>query len=256
MKIGISRPSWKTGENEEIVRFASMYPFDGIQLKPHQYEPLKTDADELRKSYGEAAYLAQGGMIVYPSLSYQKWPNQFDQFFSFMKGVGGKQVCVCAGLQKEHLDDTGVKGLATILNELGKRANDAGAVLSLHNHADTILESVEDIYAVFDTINPDYCGLTFDTAHAAKGGMTDLADALQQFKPLINNIHLKDLSKEGSFTVLGRGTLDLASVCRTVKEWSYDDWLIVDEETRDVSVEEAFSQSVNFLQAQKLMTVE
>ncbi|XEC96202.1 sugar phosphate isomerase/epimerase family protein [Paenibacillus tarimensis] len=247
MNIGISRPSWEERDSEQIFRLAHEYKFDGVQIKPQQYEPLGLDAERFKEQYGDLAYLARGGIIVYPGSSYRTWAERFSSFLSFAKGVGGKQICICAGVRERDLDSDGLKGFSGVLNELGRQANGAGAVISLHNHADTILESIDDIKRIFEHIDPACCGLTFDTAHAAKGGIEDLAGALEQFKPFVNNIHLKDLSGDGKFCLLGRGTLDLKSVLHKLSEWDYREWLIVDEETAGVSVREAFAGSAAFL---------
>lgn len=253
MDIGISRPSWEEQDNQQIFSLAKELKFDGVQVKPHQYEPIDLDPDRFKQEYGSLSDLARGGIIVYLGSEYKTWESKLPKFLSFVKGVGAKQICICAGVREENLDHRGIKGVAEVLNELGKQANHAGAVVSLHNHAGSLFESIEQLKRVFEYIDPQYCGMTFDTAHAAKGGIDDLAGALEHFKSVVNNVHLKDLSTDGTFCALGEGTLDLKSVLRTLGAWDYQEWLIVDEETKGLSVREAYDKSAAFLRSNGLL---
>jgi len=253
MRIGISRPSFEEGDNEEIFRLAAAMGFEGVQVKPHQYDPLGIEPERFRAAYGELAALGRGGAIVYPGHEYRTWLEKLPRYLEFVKGIGGEQLCICAGIRREHVDADGVRGIANVLNELGKRAVEAGAVISLHNHADTIVETVEDIAALFEHIDPQYCGLTFDTAHAAKGGVKDLAGTLEHYRAFVNNVHLKDVTADGAFCPIGTGTLDLPAVLAKLRAWDYKEWLIVDEESKGVPVREAFEASVGFLRRHGVM---
>lgn len=247
MRIGMSRPSWSEADNPRIFELAASYGFDGVQVKPHQYDPVGVDPGRFKEFYGARAELARGGIIVYLGSDYRSWEAKLSPYLSFIQGVAGEQICVCAGVREEHLDEQGIEGFAEVLNAMGRKAREAGAVISLHNHTNSIVESSEQIQQVFAHIDPAYCGMTFDTAHAAKGGITDLAGALREFRRFVNAVHLKDLSADGTFCPLGEGTLDLGAVLRELRAWDFQEWLIVDEESKGVSVEDAYGRSVDFL---------
>jgi sugar phosphate isomerase/epimerase len=248
MQIGISRPSWGEQDNDLIFRLADRMGFDGVQIKPHQYDDIALNAERFKQKYGEFTHLAKGGLITYPGPHYRTWKEKLPDYFAFASALHAEQVCICSDVRSVHLDEHGIQGVVHELTEIGKLARDQGIAISLHNHADTIFESVEDLQRVFSYIEPVYCGLTFDTAHAAKGGIGDLAAAIEAFKPFINNVHLKDLSASGRFCPLGSGTLDLVPVVRKLQEIRYDEWIIIDEETEGMSVEEAFTISMCFLE--------
>lgn len=253
IRIGISRPSWQETDNSLIFRKASELGFYGIQIKPHQYNAVGLDPRKFTETYGELSYLARGGLIVYPGPIYRNWPDKLQAYIAFASALGAEQLCICAYIQQKDLDEAGLAGVAETLNQLGREAVKGGVTLSIHNHKDTVFETIEDLQTLFEHVDVNVCGLTFDTAHGAKGGIHDLADAVQQFHPFINNVHLKDLSADGRFCPLGTGTLDLAPVIRKLHENGYDNWLIVDEESEGLSVEESFELSVQFLSKHGLM---
>lgn len=252
MRIGISRPAWQASDNQDIFRIADELGYDGVQIKPHQYDQVDLDAERFEQMYGKLTYLAKGGLITYPGSAYRTWEDKLTSYIAFASALNADQVCICSDVRAEHLDADGVKGVAEVLNSIGKAALAHGVTISLHNHADTIFESIDDLHRVFEHIDPRYCGLTFDTAHAAKGGITDLAAAVRAFKPYLNNVHLKDLSAEGQFRPVGTGTLDLVGAVRGIQEIGYSGWMIVDEETEGISVRTSFELSMDFLKQQHL----
>ena len=147
-----------------------------------------------------------------------------------------------------------MRGVAGVLNELGRQAKEAGAIISLHNHSDgAIFETIDDIERLFAHIDPAYCGLTFDTAHAVKGGITDLVGALKRYRSFVNNIHLKDVTADGQFCPLGQGTIDLEPIIALLQEWDYQHWLIVDEETKGLTVQQAFDEAASYLRNNGLL---
>lgn len=83
---------------------------------------------------------------------------------------------------------------------------------SLHNHVNGLFERDTNLERIAVHLDPARCGLTFDTAHATKGGIADLGAAIPKFARHIVNVHVKDLAADGSFCPLGHGTLNLESV--------------------------------------------
>ena len=140
---------------------------------------------------------------------------------------------------------------ASVLRKTGEQARQQGTSISVHTHANCLFESIEDLEKLLGHLKPEECGLTLDTAHAAKAGIQDIASLVNHFRAHLNNVHLKDFSKNGSFCPLGLGTLDLNSVLDALHGIGYDEWLIVDEESRDFTTEEAYRISMDFLDAHR-----
>jgi sugar phosphate isomerase/epimerase len=73
-------------------------------------------------------------------------------------------------------------------------------------------------------------GLTVDTAHLVKSGVTDAAELIRGFADVIDNVHLKDFAA-GQFRVLGEGEIDFRPVFQALQAVGYDGWLCADEES-------------------------
>jgi inosose dehydratase len=113
---------------------------------------------------------------------------------------------------------------------LGREAQDSGVKLSVHNHADNPLMHVEDLSVFFEQAQDVPYGLTVDTAHLIKSGISDIAGVIRRFAASIDNFHMKDI-RDGEFAVLGEGTIDFAPVFEAVRDVGYDGWVSADEES-------------------------
>jgi sugar phosphate isomerase/epimerase len=91
----------------------------------------------------------------------------------------------------------------------------------------------------------DHVGLTVDTAHLVKSGVTDVPALIRDFAPVIDNIHLKDYEAE-EWRILGRGTLNFKDIAAALTDINYTAWLCVDEES-PASLPEGLTASRTYL---------
>ncbi len=223
------------------------YGFDGVQAKPTQYADGGLDADAFGKRYGQLAGLVQAGLVVYPGDEFGRWPDIFADVIAFAGTVGAGHLCICCGAGRGG-DPVGRARLAAqALSEVGSAAAGRGVSVSIHNHADSIFETEEDLERILDMVDTRLVGLTFDTAHALKGNITDLAGAVRTFAGVLRNVHLKDMDTQGAFCPLGTGVAPLASVLEALGKTGYKEWLIVDEESKAFSTDTAFRISKEYL---------
>lgn len=249
MKIGISRPSTSPEAAQEVFTCAEQYGFAGVQLKPTQYEPYLGEPGAFKSAYGERAALAQGGLIIYPGGDPATWRERVRGVIPFAGAVGAGHICLCSNVYTTNPSGEQVQTMARVLQEIGQAARERDVAISIHNHVGSMVETEADILRLLEQLDPAWCGLTYDTAHAAKAGVTDLTGLLGKVQRHLLNVHLKDLSVEGNFCPLGRGRLDLAPVVRNLREMDYQQWLIVDEESKDFTTPEAMRISREFLDA-------
>jgi len=247
MKIGISRISSSPETAYEVFAAAKRYGFEGIQMKPQQYDFSELNAEIFKRKYEELASLARGGLITYPGGDFETWPAKLAQLIPFAAGIGAEQICMCTSVDRSDTSPKHFQKIARILTEIGEEARKQCTWISVHNHANCLFETENDLAMLFERLDPKVCGFTLDTAHAAKAGIVDIASLVHHFHEHLNNVHLKDVSDAGVFCPLGRGTLELGNVLQALSAIEYDEWLIVDEESRDFSTDEAYRISMAFL---------
>lgn len=252
MNTGISRMSSPEGARE-VMEAAARFGFDGVQMKPNQYRPTGMTASGFEAAFPGLTHLAAGGLIAYPPPDLDAWEEHLAPVFPFAAAIGASHVCLCSGVKRRDDSDARFREAADVLTAAGHAARDAGVRISLHNHAHCMWESENDLARQTDLLDPEIVGLTIDTGHCAKGGITDIPALIRRFQPFLLNVHLKDMTADGAFCPLGTGTVDLASVIETLLDLGYDRWLIVDEESEGVPVEDAFAQTVDYLRAHGIM---
>lgn len=253
MQVAISRPS--QGKDGAIALFeaARRHGFEAVQAKGGQYEDTDLDAERFGQTYGSLADLVRGGFVLYPGGDTQTWADFLQPRFAFAAKIGAKHMCLCASLSRSDDAEAAARGVAETLERIGRAAKEQGLEISMHNHANTLLESEEDLARLTSHLDPSFCGLAFDTAHAAKGGIADLGAAIKRFAPFTTNVHLKDLADDGSFCPLGKGTLDLGAAVEALKDSNYDGLLVVDEETKGLDADEACRLAAEYLRAKGIM---
>lgn len=249
MKIGISRGCGGSAEGaRELLALAREAGFEGVQVKTDLVRLFGFDAKAFAEACGELADLAAGGVVFHPSRDPADWPAELSRVMRFAAAAGAEHLCICSAVAREGGDEQ-FPEVARALMEMGRLAKDAGLAFSVHNHADCLFETADDLRKLSAGLDPEVCGLTFDTAHADKGGMTDLGSAVREFRPFITNVHLKDRAADGSFCPLGRGVMDLEPALDALRETGYDRWLVVDEESKGISAEEACRVSMEYLRS-------
>ena len=138
-----------------------------------------------------------------------------------------------------------IAGIAKQFAQLGKEAADTGARLTLHDHADGPLMLPEDHEVFFAQGGETPYGLTVDTAHLVKSGVTDVAGVIRDFGPSIDNFHIKDIAG-GEWAVLGDGEIDFGPLFQAIRDIGYDGWVSCDEES-DSDLREAMEQCYRVL---------
>ena len=119
--------------------------------------------------------------------------------------------------------------------------------LSLHNHHGQAVMTREDLEVFFGAIEEGAVGLTVDTAHLVKSGVTDVAGVIRDFAGVIDNFHLKDYA-DGQWRVLGSGAIDFEPIFAAIGDIGYDGWLSTDEES-DAPLLPAMEHCVEFMKA-------
>ncbi len=148
--------------------------------------------------------------------------------------------------------------IAEKLHEPVRMAADYGVRLLLEPHG-PITDSIDGIRDVFDLLgNPESLGVNLDTGNSWLGG-ADPVEMARVFKDKIHHVHWKDLgpeweSKRGtvygcgfSTIALGDGVIDVAGVCRVLK-----DGPVASSTLEIVGSEDILLKSVEFLKAQGL----
>jgi sugar phosphate isomerase/epimerase len=228
MRLAFSRPT--SGDAEQRSLFSSFRAagFDGLQLKASQYQRYLNDPERFRSDWGSdpglVAALITGGALDDAGIAALR------QVLAFARSVASERVVFCHGIPRRGLGQADIQRFAQMLADLGEEARDSGIRLSLHHHYDQPVMQRDDFDAFFSAVGARPVGLTVDTAHLVKSGISDVPAVIRDYRAFIDNIHLKDYA-DGAFRVLGEGQIEFDPIFRALREIGYEGWLCADEES-------------------------
>jgi len=126
---------------------------------------------------------------------------------------------------------------------------ETGLKTVFHHHCAGYVETREEIARLLELTDPQLLGLVFDSGHYTYGaGGADAVEALEQFRPRVWYIHLKDCHpgvaararaagwdyfealRHGIFCELGKGSVDFPRLLRRLAEWDYQGYMLVEQD--------------------------
>ncbi len=142
------------------------------------------------------------------------------------------------------LDDAQWKTMLSHLDRISDHAGDRGVVATIHPHIGTMVENAEDVQRVLDGSHVRLC---VDTGHLAAAGADPVAITLAHLDR-VGHVHLKDVDgdqaarvvagdisfsdavRDGMWTVLGSGSVDIAAMIDALERHGYDGWYVLEQD--------------------------
>ncbi|QIK66670.1 TIM barrel protein [Nocardioides sp. HDW12B] len=144
------------------------------------------------------------------------------------------------------LDDTGWQALLDNLDRATDLAANRGVVAALHPHVGTMVETGEETERV---LAGSRVGLCVDTGHLLVGGADPVALTAAHPERVVH-VHLKDVDgelaerviagetsfgdavRDGLFVPLGEGSVDVATLVRTLEGAGYGGWYVLEQDVK------------------------
>jgi len=234
LKLGYAAITWN-GQDEQAIEDISSLGFHGIQLRSNVVEQWGTRTQELRellKRKHLAPLCFSSGTVDADPAKQQQYVATHTKHARFVKDIGGRTLQLISRRPKDRPpSDEEFQRLGTLLDEVGRRAQDVGVRLVYHNHMNGIGEAPDEIARVMDATSPKLVSLLLDIAHYQQGGGDPVA-AVTRHRDRIRVLHLKDVvsplpgdtrpaRQSYRWVELGRGTVDVPGVIATLRKISW-----------------------------------
>lgn len=125
----------------------------------------------------------------------------------------------------------GLKSVIEVCRELAPAAEEMGVLVTLENHANNVLERIEDYEEIFAAIDSPNVGLCLDTGHF-EGVDIDLHEVVEKLHTRLLHVDLKDCKArgEGHDTVpFGEGVTDFDAFLSHLREKEYSGYLVIEQ---------------------------
>ena len=227
-RLGFSKPTRDPAEQERLFTSFRAAGYDGLQLKLNQYRADLDQPERFRSRWGAYPGVA-AGLIVGARLD-EPGVAQLRRVIRFAAAVGADPVVVVLDEPRREAPERPIEQCARILSALGREAKQAGTKLSLHHHYQQLVMTRDEIARFFSAVEDRAVGLTVDTAHLVKSGVTDVSGIIREFQQVVDNVHAKDYA-DGEWRVLGHGAIDFAPIFAALREMDFAGWVCADEES-------------------------
>lgn len=223
MKLAYSAPSPDEAQRRCLFDHLKETGYQGVQLKPADYKPFLDEPAKFFETYPQLQGMISA-CIDYGHLD----RAEIRKVIAFAKAVNAGCIVYCHSAKREGLTREAQEAFAATYDEIGRESQQAGLPWTLHHHTNQPCMVREDFDVFFG--RPRHFGLTIDTGHLVKSGITDIAEVIRTFRHAIQNFHMKDITGK-EWKVLGKGTIDFAPVFAAIREIGYTGWVSADEES-------------------------
>ncbi len=174
----------------------------------------------------------------------------FDQYIT-SRGLTRRQV---AGnvRPEDGMSDAEFAQFARVLNQIGQITLAQGVRSCFHNHVGSTIETRAEIDRLFGLVDRDAVFMGPDTGHLAWAG-ADVLQFTRDYADSIYTIHIKDVqrsvlekgvaqewdygtfSKQGIWTELGQGFLDIPAIFDVLDAADFEGWIIVETDVTQLA---------------------
>ena len=129
----------------------------------------------------------------------------------------------------------GLDSVIAVLRELAPAAEEMGMLILLENHANNVLERIEDYETIFNQIDSPNVGLCLDTGHF-EGMNIGLDVVLEKLHSKTLHVDLKDCRKRGAghdTVVFGQGVTDFDRFLKQLIDYRYSGYLVIEQAWRE-----------------------
>lgn len=145
----------------------------------------------------------------------------------------GCRIVKCTGSRRGT--NGGLESVINVCKELAPVAEEKGILVVLENHANNVLERIEDYEEIFSKIDSPNIGMCLDTGHF-EGVNVDLHEVIDKFHERILHVDLKDCRERGKghdTVVFGQGVTDFDAFLKHLFEKGYSGYLVVEQAWRE-----------------------
>lgn len=242
-----------TGGPDDLVEAIAAAGYAGLEITDtmigHYAEAPEAFAKRLDEAglvlaafaYGSPGGFSEPDQAETDYAACRKWSEFVARFPGAVLSMGSA-TAMSDGARTDKIDRA-----AEIYNRSAEIAAAAGVAIALHpsSHRNTLLLDRGDYDRIFERLD-ERIGWVPDTGHILRGGQ-DIDATLRAFASRIRYVHLKDVTRDGTWAMLGEGICDVASVLAAVRSApQFNGWVVVEEESREAGRDPAAAVRRNF----------
>ncbi len=124
----------------------------------------------------------------------------------------------------------GLERVVEVLQELAPAADEMDVLIAVENHANNVIENIEDYERIFEAVPSGHVGMCLDMGHF-DGANVDNFEVIRRFHERVVHIDLKDTRERGVHDVVnfGSGVTDVHGIVQKILEHGYTGYIVVEQ---------------------------
>jgi inosose dehydratase len=204
LKVGHTGITWPGPDGpEQAIKDVGSLGYYGFETFGDILDKFEAQPGGIAKLLDAANLPLVSAYCTFNMIDPAKRSESVDKMVAWGKLIkkNGGRVAVL-GPNPVHREQTGYKfadhktDIVTTVNEVGKRLQDIGITGVLHPHTGMAIETLDESYAVMDSVDTRYVKFGPDIGQLVKGGADPSAvtKLVKDFLPLVQHMHFKDYS--------------------------------------------------------------
>lgn len=144
-----------------------------------------------------------------------------------IKALGGRRVKFTGARRGT---EGGLNAVIATLKELAPAAEEMDVLVLVENHANNVIENLEDYERIFGEVGSRHVGMCLDMGHF-DGANVDNFEVIRRFHDRVLHIDLKDTERRGIHKVVnfGSGVTDVHGIVGRMLEHGYTGYLVIEQ---------------------------
>lgn len=207
-----------TGENEKAIREIAGAGYESIEMFDGNLLVYEDDIDALlellQKNSVTLKAVYSAANFIYDEILEEEY-EKILRTARIAKEAGARHLVLGGGaIRYKGICDSDYTKLGKALDEISKRAEQAGLITSFHPHMGSLVESPGQLDKVMESSKVWLCP---DCGHIVLGGGNPY-DITERYIERIQYFHLKGVTKDGEFCGLNKGEIDFKPILGLLKK--------------------------------------
>ena len=216
-------------------------------LKSAGYEGFETNYRSLEHSFDNPAPMLREierrgvpmiglhfGAGLFDPARIQQEQSQIERIAKAVAAFGGGHLilsgCRLPETSSGRADPQAITAKIRELNRAGKRCQQLGVRLSIHNHQHEVRHNAEELRRLLAGTAPEAVSLLLDVGHIHNNEIS-VNDFVREYSERINGFHLRD-RRGGKEVLMGTGDVDFTALGKVLREAGWSGWFIVEVNDR------------------------
>ena len=222
MKLSLSLRGWTGLSWKELQDTAAEMRFSGVELyNIHKFPSFTGREGPFNVHHIQATLRAlKEKRLTIPCIdsSCEITPEEKEDIMSLIRSAQDFRVPYVAVCAHEE-----VPAGISVLNELVRYAEDCKVTLLVKTVG--IFADTTRLRTVLDSFACDYIGALWDMHHPYRDFQEAPGETVEHLGAYIKQVHLRDSNDDGSYNIVGEGTLPLDDVMRALSSVDYDGYI-------------------------------